>query len=664
MGQEAGKSAWPRPASGYQTITGRRYGRRHAYVSFRPTPSKRRGISNIEWQEMEMNNVCGEQTIASKGNISLRPQVILPLSSPNLIHPELTSASDKDTHHRKRSPRRQSIDDSSSHHKTLKSCQVAACDMEHYFDLEEFAEASGGATAAEESKNPSKTGVLSLVNMDAYEPDSSGSEEEGLGPGQRQNINKRLDSMICGLERDFEYLNGLHSYLHAKSCNEMDYSHHEVPSESLTETIQQELVSPRTVRVNDELSQVEKCSVPASVPADSLKGVGLLGEEETAQSEIVVRPKIRKRPNDACLNKSKCPQVEETHGKTGRKLLKRTCGSTPPLLLRSHRPNTQSLLDTPPAHCSELSSWGRRREEAEAECYEKGKTKDYGDENDYWEDLEDLNEKCPPPAEDEESSECSEGEWSASWTSESGLEKERASSEESWETLPGLDELQSSSSSLEDTPQLNLTPGELTTLEEGEIPWFICNEETGSSSDEDPEGVSQFVHPGLFLLDSNNNLEDDSSVSEDLDTEWRLLDDLEGDLAIAQALSYADPQQLAEAMEAALAHLESLAIDVEQAHPPATENVIECLPQITVLDEHSGQEQCCAICCCEYVSDEIVTQLPCQHMFHKLCVTLWLRKSGTCPVCRHVLTPALTEPRSFMSDQDSSATNHSTAGTR
>ncbi len=32
------------------------------------------------------------------------------------------------------------------------------------------------------------------------------------------------------------------------------------------------------------------------------------------------------------------------------------------------------------------------------------------------------------------------------------------------------------------------------------------------------------------------------------------------------------------------------------------------------------------ICCCEYVKDEIATLLPCRHMFHKLCVTLWLRK--------------------------------------
>lgn len=58
-------------------------------------------------------------------------------------------------------------------------------------------------------------------------------------------------------------------------------------------------------------------------------------------------------------------------------------------------------------------------------------------------------------------------------------------------------------------------------LEEGEIPWLMYNGEAGSSSDEDPDGMSHFVHPGLFILDGNNNLEDDSSMSEDLDAEWR-----------------------------------------------------------------------------------------------------------------------------------------------
>lgn len=42
-----------------------------------------------------------------------------------------------------------------------------------------------------------------------------------------------------------------------------------------------------------------------------------------------------------------------------------------------------------------------------------------------------------------------------------------------------------------------------------------------------------------------------------------------------------------------------------------------------------GQEQCCTICCSEYVEGEIITELPCRHLFHKPCVTLWLQRVST-----------------------------------
>lgn len=58
-------------------------------------------------------------------------------------------------------------------------------------------------------------------------------------------------------------------------------------------------------------------------------------------------------------------------------------------------------------------------------------------------------------------------------------------------------------------------------MEDGEIPWLQSHEEIESSSDEENDQVSHFVHPGFFMLDGNNNLEDDSSMSEDLDVEWR-----------------------------------------------------------------------------------------------------------------------------------------------
>lgn len=62
---------------------------------------------------------------------------------------------------------------------------------------------------------------------------------------------------------------------------------------------------------------------------------------------------------------------------------------------------------------------------------------------------------------------------------------------------------------------------EQTSLEEGEIPWLQYNEVNESSSDEGNEPANEFAQPEAFMLDGNNNLEDDSSVSEDLDVDWR-----------------------------------------------------------------------------------------------------------------------------------------------
>uniref|UniRef100_O55176-4 Isoform 3 of E3 ubiquitin-protein ligase Praja-1 n=1 Tax=Mus musculus TaxID=10090 RepID=O55176-4 len=166
------------------------------------------------------------------------------------------------------------------------------------------------------------------------------------------------------------------------------------------------------------------------------------------------------------------------------------------------------------------------------------------------------------------------------------------------------------------------------------------------------ESTHELIQPGMFMLDGNNNLEDDSSVSEDLEVDWSLFDGFADGLGVAEAISYVDPQfltymaleeRLAQAMETALAHLESLAVDVEVANPPASKESIDALPEILVTEDHGavGQEMCCPICCSEYVKGEVATELPCHHYFHKPCVSIWLQKSGTCPVCRCMFPPPL-----------------------
>lgn len=283
---------------------------------------------------------------------------------------------------------------------------------------------------------------------------------------------------------------------------------------------------------------------------------------------------------------------------------------------------------------------------------------------DFWTYSDDYYKYC-----DEDSD--SDKEWTAALRRKyRSREQNLSSSSESWETLPGKEEREpeptrvngsanaspavgasAGSHELEEVRGPPLQEEERVSPEEGEVPWLQYNEQE-SGSDGDNDSGQEFLQPGVFMLDGNNNLEDDSSVSEDLEVDWSLFDGFADGLGVAEAISYVDPQfltymaleeRLAQAMETALAHLESLAVDVEVANPPASKESISALPEILVTEDHSavGQEMCCPICCSEYVKGEVATELPCHHYFHKPCVSIWLQKSGTCPVCRCMFPPPL-----------------------
>ncbi|KAL4695026.1 hypothetical protein H8959_000121, partial [Pygathrix nigripes] len=295
---------------------------------------------------------------------------------------------------------------------------------------------------------------------------------------------------------------------------------------------------------------------------------------------------------------------------------------------------------------------------------------------DFWTHSDDYYKYC------EEDSD-SDKEWIAALRRKyRSREQALSSSGESWETLPGKEEREPPQAKVSANTGASPGPGasasagagagasagsngsnyleevrepslqeEQTSLEEGEIPWLQYNENE-SSSEGDNDSGHELMQPGVFMLDGNNNLEDDSSVSEDLEVDWSLFDGFADGLGVAEAISYVDPQfltymaleeRLAQAMETALAHLESLAVDVEVANPPASKESIDALPEILVTEDHGavGQEMCCPICCSEYVKGEVATELPCHHYFHKPCVSIWLQKSGTCPVCRCMFPPPL-----------------------
>lgn len=58
----------------------------------------------------------------------------------------------------------------------------------------------------------------------------------------------------------------------------------------------------------------------------------------------------------------------------------------------------------------------------------------------------------------------------------------------------------------------------------------------------------------------------------------------------------------------------------------------------------SHQNDLCPICIEEFVQDELLQLLPCQHYFHWDCIGEWLMKNGSCPTCRkHVITGDVQE---------------------
>lgn len=66
-------------------------------------------------------------------------------------------------------------------------------------------------------------------------------------------------------------------------------------------------------------------------------------------------------------------------------------------------------------------------------------------------------------------------------------------------------------------------------------------------------------------------------------------------------------------------------------------DISEYIKEAEEVEKPPVEENCC-ICYCDYSNTDennITAMLKCKHIFHKDCIQTWLRKSGTCPICRN-----------------------------
>ncbi|KGL89560.1 E3 ubiquitin-protein ligase Praja-2, partial [Charadrius vociferus] len=694
MGQEAGKPAWPKPSGSYQTITGRRYGRRHTCVSFRRSLNSqdRDEHQREDYRQLEGENVQKDNSLLFCDGSSPLVQVSSDLLDEPLL--ENTGTGEPICQTASSQTFEASMTPFSLFSYGLEGNRISGSSVNPYENSEDLAEYTSG----EHSDLNGQNGIA-FVNIDSYEPDSSDGEEDdaqdklSLAREAEGVFQGTLDNMFSELENGIEYFTDLQSRFSTLT--------HSVSRECCEAagpmplmryfSIDSDLACPdnRTLQLpaedqavpesnlsgagceTQQIRNVVDVGIGTAIAIDNELNVSDGRIDQGNSPQLVVRPKIRKQNTANQLERERHfpNDIEEESGSWRTEVPGVQRGRTEPALRSSEEYMSSSMF----FDSREYEGHQNNTEIVLGRNAAAKDQKEVTDDGTVWDDFEDGNRHSPVSHNDEDRSEWSDGEWSTSVPPYFTVtDKDQSSSDESWETVPVRDEcdpeVQSSSSGIEEeNTDVCFQGREQTLLEEGEVPWLRYREEVESSSGEENDLVSDFVHPGFFLLDGNNNLEDDSSVSEDLDVEWRILDEFGDGLGLARAIPYMDPQFLAfvalegrlQAMEAAVVHLESLGFDGEQACPPATKETIDHLTQIVVTADHEGQEQCCTICCSEYVKGEIVTELPCHHLFHKPCVTLWLQKSGTCPVCRHVLAPVPPEAAaatvSVLSDDDSAS---------
>ncbi|CAK1544022.1 unnamed protein product [Leptosia nina] len=67
--------------------------------------------------------------------------------------------------------------------------------------------------------------------------------------------------------------------------------------------------------------------------------------------------------------------------------------------------------------------------------------------------------------------------------------------------------------------------------------------------------------------------------------------------------------------------------------PPASKEIVNKLPDISI----DTTDKNCPICLKTFEIGEKAKKMPCEHIFHPVCILTWLEKTNSCPFCRHEL---------------------------
>lgn len=79
---------------------------------------------------------------------------------------------------------------------------------------------------------------------------------------------------------------------------------------------------------------------------------------------------------------------------------------------------------------------------------------------------------------------------------------------------------------------------------------------------------------------------------------------------------------------------ETLMEFMEERGGPAPQHIIQSLPTSKVTLAQIASNTTCPICFGEYIQEENLINLPCNHSYHEDCITSWLKLKSTCPTCR------------------------------